>query len=124
LSARYGGPGATWAERRSRLLAEVAASGSRDRSARFVCALHYIGANGHVVAVEAEVGGVIADAERGTAGFSYDPIFFYPPAGKTFAELDAFQKNAVSHRGRAVRALLAAAGVAAGRGEEGPVAGV
>lgn len=124
LSARYAGSGATWTERRARLLAEVASSGSTDRSARFVCALHSIAANGKVVAVEAEVRGLIADAERGEAGFSYDPIFFYPPAGKTFAELDAAQKNAVSHRGRAARALLAVAGAAAGRGEEGPVAGV
>jgi XTP/dITP diphosphohydrolase len=124
LSARYGGSGATWAERRARLLAEVASSGTTDRSARFVCALHFIAADGDVAAVEADVPGRIADAERGEAGFSYDPIFFYPPLGKTFAELDPAQKNAVSHRGRAVRALLAAAGAPAGRGEEGPVAGV
>jgi XTP/dITP diphosphohydrolase len=108
LSARYGGPDATWAERRARLLAEIAESGGADRAARFVCALHYIAADGHALAVQADVAGLIADSERGSAGFSYDPIFLYPPAGKTFAELDAAQKNAVSHRGRAVARLLAA----------------
>jgi XTP/dITP diphosphohydrolase len=108
LSARYGGSDASWAERRARLLAEVAASGSKDRSARFVCALHYITSNGSAVAVEADVRGSIAEVERGESGFSFDPIFWYPAAGKTFAELEPRQKNAISHRGRAVSELLAA----------------
>jgi XTP/dITP diphosphohydrolase len=107
-SARYGSDGATWAERRALLRAELAASGSTDRSARFVCALHFISSDGNAVAVEGEVAGAIADRDRGTAGFSYDPTFWYPPAWKTFGELSEVEKNAVSHRARAVAALLSA----------------
>jgi XTP/dITP diphosphohydrolase len=105
LSARYGGAGATWSLRRRTLLAELDATGSRERDARFVCALCFVDA-GLVLTVERDVWGAIAAEERGEAGFSYDPIFYYPPLGKTFAELEAAQKNAVSHRAQAVSALV------------------
>lgn len=105
LSARYGGDGATWAERRARLRAELAASGSSDRSARFVCALHFIDGDGCSIAAEATVAGAIAEEDCGSGGFSYDPIFWYPPAAKTFAELEEHEKNLVSHRARAVAVL-------------------
>jgi XTP/dITP diphosphohydrolase len=108
LSARYGGTHASWAERRGMLLAELAATSSRDRSARFVCALHLVEGDGREFGVEADVAGVLAFTESGAQGFSYDPIFEYPPAQRTFAELSEAEKNAVSHRGRAVAALLAA----------------
>ena len=108
-SARYGGDGATWAERRALLRAELAASDSPDRGARFVCALHFISSDGSTVGVERDVAGLVADKDRGTAGFSYDPTFWYPPAAKTFGELSEEEKNAVSHRSRAVAALLGAA---------------
>jgi non-canonical purine NTP pyrophosphatase (RdgB/HAM1 family) len=55
-----------------------------------------------------EVEGVIASEERGKFGFGYDPIFLYPPAGKTFAELSANEKNRISHRRRAADSLLGA----------------
>jgi non-canonical purine NTP pyrophosphatase (RdgB/HAM1 family) len=113
LSARYGGHDITWAGRRALMLSEIAATGSVDRSARFVCALHFIPMKGQPIAVEAEVHGRIADGERGEAGFSYDPLFVYPPSGRTFAELSATEKNAVSHRARAVRQLLVELGRAA-----------
>jgi XTP/dITP diphosphohydrolase len=116
LSARYGGERASWAQRRQILLAEVAATASGDRGARFVCALHLVENNGNEFAVEADVAGVLALTERGTQGFSYDPIFAYPPAGRTFAELSEAEKNAVSHRGRAVAALLAARFAGSGAG--------
>jgi len=105
-SARYGGPRATWAERRRSLLAELAASGSGDRRARFVCALHFIAPDGAETAVEAALEGFLADADRGSAGFSYDPIFVYPPLGATFGELDDAAKNGVSHRALAARKLV------------------
>jgi XTP/dITP diphosphohydrolase len=108
LSARYGGSEISWAARRALMLSEIAATGAADRSARFVCALHFIAATGEAIAVEADVDGHIAESERGEAGFSYDPLFIYPPADRTFAELAAKEKNAVSHRGRAVDRLLAA----------------
>jgi XTP/dITP diphosphohydrolase len=108
LSARYGGADLSWSGRRALMLSEIAASGTTDRSARFVCALHFITAGGDAIAVDGCVDGRIAESERGDAGFSYDPLFVYPPAERTFAELAAAEKNAVSHRGRAVVRLLAA----------------
>jgi non-canonical purine NTP pyrophosphatase (RdgB/HAM1 family) len=55
-----------------------------------------------------EVEGIVTGEEEGRFGFGYDPIFFYPPAGKTFAQLDEDEKNRVSHRRRAAEALLVA----------------
>jgi XTP/dITP diphosphohydrolase len=109
LTAYYGGPGLTWSERRRALLDELARCGSgADRKARFVCALHFIDAAGREAAVIGVVDGEIAPAERGELGFSFDPVFFYPPAGRTFAELSAGEKNRVSHRAIAAAALLGA----------------
>ncbi len=104
LSARFGGPDASWAERR-RLIVE-AADRSGQRLARFVCALHYVAADGSEVAVTADVTGEVPARERGDGGFSYDAVFYYPPAGRTFAELTQEEKNRVSHRARAVEELL------------------
>jgi XTP/dITP diphosphohydrolase len=106
LSARYGGEAASWHERRASLLAELDASGSADRSARFVCTLHLIDHESREFAVRAEIGGRIAVTERGGGGFSYDAIFELPERGLTFAELTEDEKNAVSHRARAAKALL------------------
>jgi XTP/dITP diphosphohydrolase len=119
LSARYGGADADWPARRRALLAELAATASPDRSARFVCALHLIEPDGTEYAVLADIAGTLTDRERGAQGFSYDPIFEYPPRKQTFSELSEREKNAVSHRGRAVGALLAArlAGPGAGWAE-------
>jgi XTP/dITP diphosphohydrolase len=116
LSARYGGDGADWAARRRLLIAELNATRSSDRSARFVCALHFIAPSGREFAIVRDVAGEIAASERGLAGFSYDPIFEYPPLAKTFAEISAEEKNALSHRGRACAELYAAL-TASGEGE-------
>jgi XTP/dITP diphosphohydrolase len=105
LSARYGGTDASWPMRRAMLRAEISASGSTNRGARFVCALHLVAADGAEYAVVEALEGEIAFADRGDAGFSYDPTFLYPPLGKTFGELSEEEKNAISHRARAVRAL-------------------
>jgi XTP/dITP diphosphohydrolase len=107
LSARYGGEEASWGQRRALLLAELAALPHADRTARFICALHLVGIDGREYAVVEDVEGEIAQAERGEWGFGYDAIFSYPPLGRTFGELMEEEKNAVSHRLRAVRALLA-----------------
>lgn len=107
LSARYGGEGCTWAERRALLRREVAEAGT-SRAARFVCVIHFIGANGRTCTAEGFVDGEIAREERGDGGFSYDAVFEYPPAGKTFAELTEEEKNAVSHRGAALLRLIEA----------------
>lgn len=121
LSARYGGVAATWAQRRRALLDEVARSGSADRSARFVCALHLIDEAGEEFAVRAHIDGVIACAERGDAGFSYDPIFELPDRRRTFAELPGDEKNRISHRALAAAALLGAVAARPGSRPE-PVA--
>lgn len=107
-SARYGGPDATWAARRRLLLEELAATGDAERGARFVCALHFLDAAGRATAVEATLDGRVAASERGTEGFSYDPVFEFPPAGRTFGELADAAKNDVSHRAIAARRLVAA----------------
>ncbi len=107
LSARYGGADASWTERRRLLLAELAATGSNDRRARFVCALHYVGADGREVAVMASYVGDIAESERGDGGFSYDAIFVGSD-GRTFAELSEAEKSRTSHRARAGDVLIAA----------------
>ncbi|GAC1618837.1 MAG: RdgB/HAM1 family non-canonical purine NTP pyrophosphatase [Vulcanimicrobiaceae bacterium] len=107
LSARYGGD-ATWADRRAMLLAEVAAAAPASRAARFVCALHYIAADGTEIAVEATLDGSIAETERGDGGFSYDAIFRPDGDVRTFAEYPEVEKNACSHRALAVARLVQA----------------
>ena len=107
-SARYGGVDLDWPSRRRALLLETRESASRDRSARFVCALHYIDGAGNEFVVERDVAGLLAQEERGAGGFSYDSIFEFPPLGRTFAELSESQKNDVSHRALAAKALVAA----------------
>jgi XTP/dITP diphosphohydrolase len=107
VSARYGGPDATWAQRRRLLREELAASGG-DRGASFVCALHFIDVDGMETSVLRRLPGTIAETDRGEAGFSYDPIFTYPPLDRTFGEIDEERKNAISHRAIAAEALVEA----------------
>lgn len=104
-SARYAGPGATDAQRIERLLMELGATGC-DRAARFVCALALALRGEVLLESEGECRGVIADRPRGTNGFGYDPIFFFPELARTYAELSEEEKNRYSHRARAVHALL------------------
>ncbi len=106
VTADYGGPGLTWAERRRVVLDELDATGATDRRARFVCHLHFIAADGSVITAFGDVEGHIATNDRGASGFSFDPIFEYGSDGRTFAELDAAEKNGLSHRSAAVAALL------------------
>ncbi len=105
FSARYGGPGLDDRARVARLLAALAGVPADERTARFRAVIALVDPDGNETIVEGVVEGVITDAPRGTAGFGYDPVFFYPPLGRTFGELDADETDQVSHRGRAVRAL-------------------
>ena len=107
LSARYGGD-FSWEERRGFLLGELAQAA--DRTARFVCVLHFIDEQGNELISHAHVDGEITTEDRGERGFSYDPIFYYPPLERTFAELRIREKNAVSHRAIAVGKLLVSLG--------------
>ncbi|MDR0381940.1 MAG: RdgB/HAM1 family non-canonical purine NTP pyrophosphatase [Oscillospiraceae bacterium] len=104
LSARYGGAELSAAARNERLLAALA--GRTDRAARFVCALVCLFPDGRVLTAEGVCEGEIAPEPRGAGGFGYDPLFYVPKYGKTMAELSDDEKNEISHRGRAVRALL------------------
>jgi XTP/dITP diphosphohydrolase len=106
ITAYYGGASLSWPQRRKFVLDELGLQLHPDRSARFVCYLHYIDEEGAETAVNASVDGTIANADRGERGFGFDPIFVYPAAQKSFSELSATEKNAVSHRRRAVSALL------------------
>jgi XTP/dITP diphosphohydrolase len=106
-SARYAGANASDADRVTKLLAELRATGSRDRLARFVCVLA-LAHRGEMVAVFSDaVEGEIADSPRGAGGFGYDPVFLIPALGKTFAEIPSDSKNLYSHRSKAFRKLLA-----------------
>jgi len=107
LTAYYGGAGLPWAERRRKLLEELRRAAPADRRARFVCALHFVDRAGRELATMGTVEGEIAAEERGDLGFSFDPVFLYPPLDLTFAELTAEQKNRVSHRAVASAGLLA-----------------
>jgi XTP/dITP diphosphohydrolase len=103
-SARLGGPGLDDAGRCARLLDALRAVPAARRTARFRCAIAIVEPAGREDVVEATVDGLILDAPRGAGGFGYDPVFFYPPLGRTFAELTAEEKARVSHRGCALAA--------------------
>ena len=107
-SARYAGASASNAERIAKLLNELRGKRGNARAARFVCAIA-LAREGRVLAVVTDgVDGEILEAPRGTGGFGYDPLFYFQPLRKTFAELSAPEKNRFSHRGKAFRKLLAA----------------
>lgn len=102
-SARYGTPDLDDTGRRRLLLANVNALGDVNRSARFVCVIAVVTPTGQELLSEGVCEGQIADVEAGEGGFGYDPIFWLPAHGCTIAQLSADQKNALSHRGKAVR---------------------
>ncbi|MCX6558358.1 MAG: RdgB/HAM1 family non-canonical purine NTP pyrophosphatase [Candidatus Aminicenantes bacterium] len=105
LSARYAGLGAGDDERIAKLLAEM--SESDDRRARFVSAVCLARPGWAGRSFLGMVRGEILREKRGNHGFGYDPLFLYPPLGKTFAELSLEEKNRVSHRARALRRVAA-----------------
>ncbi|PLS76454.1 MAG: non-canonical purine NTP pyrophosphatase, RdgB/HAM1 family [Actinobacteria bacterium] len=107
-SARYAGPGASYADNVARLLQAMDGVALDQRQARFRTVALALFPDGREVAAEGVVDGQIAMSPRGEGGFGYDAVFV--PAGgdgRTFAEMTAAEKNAVSHRGRAFRALAA-----------------
>ena len=106
-SARYGAPACkTDADRNEKLLAALQGVPDEARTARFVCALCCALPDGRRIEAEGTCPGVITRALRGDAGFGYDPLFYIPSQGKTFAQLDAATKNALSHRGRAIQEFM------------------
>ncbi len=108
LSARYAGETTPWPQRLETMMNEVRHVPEERRGARFVCVMALILPDGREIVVEGDVRGQITTGLRGSNGFGYDPIFYYPPIGKTFGEIPEAEKNQLSHRGRAARALLEA----------------
>jgi XTP/dITP diphosphohydrolase len=107
-SARYSGEHGSDAMNNEKLLGALAGVPEENRCARFVCVIALCtpkASGAKEWLFRGECSGRIATAPKGERGFGYDPLFFYPPMGKTFAELDRKTKNRVSHRGQALRKL-------------------
>lgn len=103
-SARYGGEGLDDMGR-TRLLLENMRGACGPRTAKFVSVITCCFPNGDVISARGECPGTIAFAPMGEGGFGYDPVFFVPHLKKTFAQLTAEEKNAISHRGKALEAF-------------------
>lgn len=103
FSARYAGETSDSEKNNQKLLSEL--ENISDRSARFVCVIACKLPDGAEFTVRGEANGVILNEPRGKRGFGYDPLFYFPSEGKTFAEMTSEEKNAFSHRGNALRLL-------------------
>lgn len=104
FSARYAGVHGDNDANNAVLLKNL--EGESDRFAEFVCTIACVFPDGREpIVVEGRTAGVIIDTLQGDGGFGYDPLFFYEPYGKTFAQLSADEKNAISHRGKAIEAF-------------------
>ncbi len=104
-SARYLGEDTSYHVKNQNLIERLAGVPEKERTARFVCAIACVLPNGRLFIKEATIEGWIGCEERGENGFGYDPIFMVPEYGKSTAELSEEEKNAISHRGKALRAV-------------------
>ena len=108
-TAYYAGPTATYAQNREKMLVELAEVPIGERTARFITVVMVCWPDGRELVVEGVCDGEIATAERGTTGWGFDPLFIpVDNGGRTFAEMGNEAKHAVSHRGRAFRAMVEA----------------
>lgn len=98
MSARFAGPGCTYKDNNVKLLNLMKDVPDAKRGAAFRCVVAMVFDLDNVRVVEGEVRGIITKEEIGEGGFGYDPVFYYPPLGKTFAQLKPEEKNRVSHR--------------------------
>ncbi len=105
-SARWGGPDKDFGLAMERVQRELAASGSDDRRARFVCALAYARPNAETIVARGVITGTLTWPPRGTRGFGYDPMFVPEDYSETFGEMDPDRKNFISHRMRAFDLLI------------------
>lgn len=99
-SARYAGPGANDQDNIDKLLAEL--QGEKDRRAAFQCVLSIAVPSGPALTYEGSCQGLITEEAQGEGGFGYDPVFYCPELGKTFAQASIAEKNRISHRGKAL----------------------
>ncbi|MDE5910385.1 MAG: RdgB/HAM1 family non-canonical purine NTP pyrophosphatase [Lachnospiraceae bacterium] len=104
-SARYMGEDTPYSEKNKNLIERLDGVREEERTARFVCAIACVLPDGNVLTKEATIEGRIGYEEKGENGFGYDPIFMVPAYGKSTAELAEEEKNAISHRGKALRAM-------------------
>jgi len=102
-SARYAGENATDEQRYLKLLDEM--KGKSNRRAAFECVISIAVPTGAALTYEARCEGLISQKPEGSNGFGYDPVFFYPPYNKTFAQITREEKNRISHRGKALAEL-------------------
>ena len=107
ISARYAGEPCDNAANNAKLLRAMDAVPDGRRQARFVCAMALAGPTADLAVMVDEVHGVILRQERGTHGFGYDPLFYFPELDLTTAELPMDKKSQISHRGKALRRMLA-----------------
>jgi XTP/dITP diphosphohydrolase len=105
-SARYAGPDASDEERVQKVLGEMSEKKGEDRRARFVCVVAVAELGKMLGLFSASAEGILLEEPRGQDGFGYDPIFFFPALGKTYAEISREEKNLFSHRGKAFRKAL------------------
>jgi XTP/dITP diphosphohydrolase len=108
-SARWGGPHKDFALAMERVNRELKASGSNDRTAKFVCVLAYARPNAETIATRGAIVGTLTWPPRGTRGFGYDPIFAPQGYDQTFGEMEPSLKDSISHRARAFEKLMQAA---------------
>lgn len=104
-SARYAGVHGDNAANNVKLLKNLEGVKREDRTARFVCVITAINSNYDEVVIRGEAKGIIQNELSGTGGFGYDPLFYVEKYGKTFSEITAAEKNAISHRGKALEGL-------------------
>ena len=104
-SARYLGENTSYRVKNQNLIDRLAGVEDEKRTARFVCAIAAVFPDGEYLITRGEVEGRIGYEERGEGGFGYDPVFYLPEYGKSTAELTEEEKNAVSHRGKALRRM-------------------
>ena len=106
-SARYAGVGAPDEAKIAKLLGALQCKTGRERDAYFVCVIAMARRGRCLAVVSGKVDGEILESPQGSGGFGYDPVFFFPPLHKSFAELAPDDKNQHSHRGNAFRRLMA-----------------
>lgn len=104
-SARYAGPNATDEDNNRKLLSELLDIPEGERKATFISVIVLVTPDGREAVFEGSCDGMILKSPRGEGGFGYDPIFLYPPMGKTFSEMTDIEKNKISHRRRAIEKL-------------------
>lgn len=107
-SARFAGPECDDEKNNQKLIQELSAFPPEKRTAYYACVLVLLFPDGREIEAEGRCQGVIRDFYAGSNGFGYDPLFYVPAEGKTMAELSMDEKNAISHRGKALRKLVEA----------------